>query len=177
MIVHLKKMSESAIVPKRAHESDAAFDLCAKEPTVIDPNTTKIVSTGIAMSLPSNVYAFVLSRSGMAANSSVFVLNSPGLIDPGYRGEIKVILHNAGLDSFEIQRGDRIAQVLFGGGIEIEFREGGLFNAESDRGEKGLGSTGACSHENIVFDQDEDAFVCPRCYEWFSKEQIGRMYE
>lgn len=172
MNVDVKKLSPKAILPKKAHESDAAFDLYSCEEAELEPGDTEAVGTGVALSMPDGICSFVLSRSGLAAKNAVFVLNSPGLIDTGYRGEVKVILHNAGRETYPVTYGDRIAQLYFSTVLEVALRESNLFSEDTDRGEDGLGSTGTCGHQNVVFDAERDAYVCPRCYTWFSKEQI-----
>jgi dUTP pyrophosphatase len=173
MNIDVKKILPTAIFPKKAHESDAAFDLYSSGLAVIAPGETETIGTGIALSMPDGICSFVLSRSGLAAKNAVFVLNSPGLIDTGYRGEVKVILHNAGRESYPVTPGDRIAQLFFSTVLDVALRENSLFGEETDRGEDGLGSTGTCGHKNIVFDAEQDSFVCPRCYTWFSEEQIN----
>jgi len=159
--VAVKKLSDIAWLPRKAYPSDAAFDLNSNEVGIIPAGGTQTFGTGIALSMPDNMCSFVLSRSGLAANNSVFVLNSPGLIDPGYRGELKVILYNAGSQPFSVNLHDRIAQLMFNTLLPISF---GLVVdlSESNRGDGGLGSTGFCAHENTV--QDENGqWVCMQC--------------
>lgn len=135
------RLTDEAQIPKKAHESDAAFDLCSVVDARLPSGGTVVIGTGIALDLPADVHALVLSRSGLAAKAGVFVLNSPGLIDSGYRGEIKVILHNSGANDFIVSKGDRIAQIMFQPSVAFILDE--VFEvAETDRGDYGLGSTG-----------------------------------
>lgn len=101
--------------PNKGTPQSAGFDLRADihEPIKIKPNETSIVSTGIQLALPENICALVLPRSGLALKHGITVANTPGLIDPDYRGEIKVLLRNEGTEIFVIEDGDRIAQLLF----------------------------------------------------------------
>lgn len=129
-------------IPTRAHDSDAGYDLRAIQKASIRPGATIMVPTGFAASVPQGYAGLVMSRSGMALKRSVFVLNAPGLIDPGYIGEICVILHNSGDEYFDINPGDKVAQLVF---VKVEHP---LFiKVESldptPRGEGGFGSTGA----------------------------------
>lgn len=137
-----RKISEPSFVPIRLHDTDAAYDLCASESKTISPKAVEIVKTGISIQMPESLCALVLSRSGLAAKNNVFVLNSPGLIDSGYRGEIMVILCNFGEDVFEIEPGMRIAQMLFSSVPDTRLRATFELLDESDRGMNGLGSTG-----------------------------------
>lgn len=160
-----RKLTADAVLPKKAHDSDAAFDLYAAESTTVAPSSTRLIKTGIAVQLPANVFALVLSRSGLALKSSVFVLNSPGLIDPGYRGEIGVVLHNASAIEFPVAKHDRIAQILFQKMDSFVLRSAFELIGSTDRGEGGFGSTGVntnCRHVNIVQD-DEGNFLCTKC--------------
>jgi len=158
-------LTNTARLPKRAHASDAAFDLYSDQPGFVEPGSIMTVSTGVALELPDHVHALVLSRSGLAAKNGVFVLNSPGLIDSGYRGEVKVVLHAVGKNRMLISQGDRIAQILFQETLSVSLDEVDNLSS-SDRGDKGFGSTGIasrCPHTNIVQEQD-GTFICTRCY-------------
>jgi len=163
--VGVSLLTNTARLPERAHASDAAFDLYSDQAGILEPGAVLTVSTGVALDLPEQLHALVLSRSGLAAKSGVFVLNSPGLIDSGYRGEVKVILCGVGDKRMLISQGDRIAQILFQDTLPV-----GLDRVDrlspSDRGDKGLGSTGItskCPHTNIV-QEHNGAFICTRCY-------------
>jgi len=143
MQVPVRLLSETARLPSRAHEDDAAFDLYADEALVLAPGERAAVPTGIALALPQGTYGLVLPRSGLAARHGITVLNAPGLIDPGYRGEVIVILLNTDpAEPFAIERGERVAQLLIARGEDAT-----LIAAEAEleataRGTGGLGSTG-----------------------------------
>lgn len=131
--------------PLPAYEtaSSAGMDLKAylAAPLVIVPGSRMLVPTGLYMELPQGVEAQVRPRSGLAWKNGVTVLNSPGTIDADYRGEIKVILINHGQEPFEINNGDRIAQLVIARHERVEWTEAELLESTS-RGEGGFGSTG-----------------------------------
>ena len=143
MDVPARLLSETAKLPSRAHADDAAFDLYADEALELAPGARAAVATGVALALPDGTAGLVLPRSGLAARHGITVLNAPGLIDPGYRGEVMVLLHNTDRDqAFAIEQGDRIAQLLI---VRGEPAELALVSGELDvtlRGAGGLGSTG-----------------------------------
>lgn len=112
MNLRVKKLHPAAILPRYAHPGDAGMDLCAIAPCRIEPGQTALVATGLAIALPPSTEAQVRPRSGLALKHGLTVLNSPGTVDPGYRGELKVILINHGQEAFEITPGMRIAQLV-----------------------------------------------------------------
>jgi dUTP pyrophosphatase len=130
-------------IPARAREGDAAFDLVARCDVVLEARGGRaLVPTGLALELPPGSAGLVLPRSGLALRHGVTCLNSPGLIDPGYRGEVGVILVNTDpTKRYEVHRGDRIAQLLV-----VSFEVATLVSSDaltaSDRGEGGFGHTG-----------------------------------
>ena len=129
-------------LPRYAKSGDAGADLCSSENILIEPGERALVSTGISIALPEGFAAFVHPRSGLAIKHGVGIVNAPGTIDAGYRGEIKVIVINHDLTShFEIKRGDRIAQLVLQRVEQAEFREVDAL-PESERGAAGFGSTG-----------------------------------
>lgn len=139
------KTDVNAKEPSKANKDDAGFDLVATEDVCIDVGHTVMVSTGIKMAIPEGYVGMVCSRSGMAAKDSVFVLNSPGIIDSGFRGEVKVILYNAGNDSYYIKTGQRIAQLVLVklADVQMKWIEESVFDTlNSTRGNGGFGSTG-----------------------------------
>ena len=138
----IQKLSEHAILPRYAHgpAEDAGMDLHAVEGVSLAPGETKLVSTGLAIELPPGYEAQIRPRSGLALKYSITLPNSPATIDPGYRGELRVILLNLGRNSFEIHRGDRIAQMVISRYEAVEWEEGDL--AASARGAGGFGSSG-----------------------------------
>lgn len=130
--------------PSRIRAGDAAADLPARETLTIEPGGRALVPTGFAVAIPQNACGLVLPRSGLALNHGVTVLNSPGLIDSGYRGEIKVILLNTSAESFVVERGARIAQLLIVALPDVQFvAVSTLPVAPDERGAAGFGSSGA----------------------------------
>lgn len=124
-----------------AHAGDAGSDLSAAESLVIPPGQRALVGTGLSVAIPEGFAGFVLPRSGLATRLGVTVSNAPGLIDSGYRGELKVGLVNHGSEPFEIAAGDRIAQLVIMAVVAPEFVEVDALDA-TDRGAGGFGSTG-----------------------------------
>ncbi|MGA2715814.1 MAG: dUTP diphosphatase [Bryobacteraceae bacterium] len=140
--IRIKKLHIDAMVPRYAHgpDEDAGMDLHSVEATTLEPGETKLVATGLAIELPAGYEAQIRPRSGLALKYAITLPNSPATIDPGYRGEIKVILHNLGRESFQILPGERIAQMVIARYEAVEWEEGDL--ADSRRGEGGFGSSG-----------------------------------
>ena len=130
------------MIPRYAHgpEEDAGMDLHSIEAVALDPGETKLVRTGLAIELPSGFEAQIRPRSGLALKHSITLPNSPATIDPGYRGEIRVILLNLGRERFQIAPGERIAQMIIARYEAVEWEEGEL--ADSQRGTGGFGSSG-----------------------------------
>ena len=129
-------------LPEVAHPGDAGADLRSTEACTIPPGERVTVGTGVSIALPDGFVAFVVPRSGMAAKHGITVVNSPGTVDAGYRGEIKVTLLNTDLrDSFDIAPGDRIAQMIVMPFVRARFVEVERL-PESERGEGGFGSSG-----------------------------------
>jgi dUTP pyrophosphatase len=111
--LRVTRLREEATLPSRAHEGDAGLDLHSAEPARIAPGERATVATGIAVEIPSGYAGLVLPRSGLAARHGIALVNAPGLIDSGYRGEVKVLLLNTDrAEAFEISPGDRIAQLV-----------------------------------------------------------------
>jgi dUTP pyrophosphatase len=105
-------LDPGARAPARAHSGDAGYDLCCLSGFTLAPGERSMVGTGVAIALPPGMAGLVLPRSGLAARHGIGVVNGPGLIDPGYRGELCVVLINHGTEPFAAQAGDRIAQLL-----------------------------------------------------------------
>ena len=135
------KLREGAHIPQKAHEDDAGFDLYASEDFLLKAHSFGCVPTAISMELPRGTEAQVRPRSGLAGRHGITVLNAPGTIDAGYRGEVKVILINHGDNDFEITAGMRIAQLVISSVINASFVEVSSLD-RSDRGEGGFGSSG-----------------------------------
>ncbi len=127
--------------PSQAHEGDAAVDLAARESVTLEPGERAMVPTGIAVAIPSGYGGLVVPRSGLAARHGISIVNAPGLIDSGFRGEIHVIAVNLGSETYHFERGDRIAQLMIVPAFTpllVEVEE----LPDSSRGVGGFGSTG-----------------------------------
>ncbi len=110
--VRIKLVHDAAQLPKAATFGDAGFDVRSIAEYTIRPGETRTVLTGIAIEIPPHTFAAICSRSGLAAKHSVAVLNAPGILDSGYRGEVMVVLHNFGVEPFKVAVGDRVAQLV-----------------------------------------------------------------
>jgi dUTP pyrophosphatase len=136
------RLRPEAIAPTRAHEGDAGLDLASSERVAIGPGERAVVGTGIAVAIPPGYAGLLLPRSGLAARHGLGTVNSPGLIDSGYRGELKLILLNTDRDeTFVVERGMRIGQLVLIELPEITVEEVSEL-PRSERGERGLGSSG-----------------------------------
>lgn len=141
MELKVKRISEEAKLPQYAHESDAGMDLFSIEEKVINAGETALIKTGIIIELPTETEAQIRPRSGLALKKSVTVLNTPGTIDEGYRGEIGVILINHGKVPFKVEKQMRIAQMVIKPVLKVSIKE--VKEVESsDRNSGGFGSTG-----------------------------------
>jgi dUTP pyrophosphatase len=142
LIVEFSRLREEARAPEQAHDHDAGHDLFAAEGARIAPGERGSVGTGIAVAIPEGHAGLVLPRSGLAARHGIALVNAPGLIDAGYRGEIRILLLNTdGEQPFQVAPGDRIAQLLITPIAAPTFVEAGELT-ETARGEAGFGSTG-----------------------------------
>jgi dUTP pyrophosphatase len=142
LIVAFQRLTEAARAPARANEHDAGWDLRAAEAVTIGPGERASVGTGIALAIPEGHAGLVLPRSGLAARHGIALVNAPGLIDAGYRGEVRVLLLNTDrAEAFAIAAGDRIAQLVITELPEVEFAEADSLT-ETARGTGGFGSTG-----------------------------------
>ncbi len=142
MKVRIQRLREDAFLPVYAHgpAEDAGLDLRAAEDVTLAPGVPQLVSTGLAIELPPGHEAQIRPRSGLALNHAITLPNSPATIDPGYRGEIRIILLNLGKDDYTVHRGDRIAQMVVARYESVEWEEGEL--SGSARGTGGFGSSG-----------------------------------
>jgi dUTP pyrophosphatase len=140
--IRIRRLHENALIPRYAHgpEEDAGMDLHAVEVVTIAPGEVKLVPTGLAIELPPGYEAQIRPRSGLALKYGLTLPNSPATIDPGYRGEIRVILQNLGQGPVTVEPGDRIAQMVIARYEAVEWEEGDLNG--SRRGEGGFGSSG-----------------------------------
>jgi dUTP diphosphatase len=142
MTLKVRRLDGRARLPRRAYPGDAGLDLYALEDAALDPGARASVRTGIAVEIPDGEAGLVLPRSGLAARHGIALVNAPGLIDSGYRGEVRVLLLNTDRDSaFTITAGDRIAQLVL---VRVQTPE--VVEVEelavSDRGAGGFGSSG-----------------------------------
>lgn len=143
MELKVKKVREAGVLPTRARMGDAGLDLCAAEPAHLGPGERWKVGTGIALELPAGHAGLVLPRSGLADRYGISLVNSPGLIDSGYRGEVSVLLLNTDpAEVFRVEPGDRIAQLVVVPFVEADPVEVSELS-DSERGSDGFGSTGA----------------------------------
>ena len=144
MCIHIKIVMDDGcedLFPRKAHDDDAAYDLRSRIDTVVPSGKILLVPTGVFMELPVGYEAQVRPRSGLALKHGVTVLNTPGTIDAGYRGEVGVILINAGPADFAIARGDRIAQMVVQKLADVQLVAAEKLS-ETARGAAGFGSTG-----------------------------------
>ena len=139
--VKIKRIQPLAKLPKQAREGDAGMDLFAMEELYLQPGSSALIATGIQMQLPEGTEAQIRPRSGLALKHGITVLNSPGTIDAGYRGEIGIILINHGKEVFHVERHMRIAQLVVQYIPQVRIEEVEELEA-SARGEQGFGSSG-----------------------------------
>jgi dUTP pyrophosphatase len=142
MKIRIQRLRPDVILPRYAHGSkeDAGMDLHAIEDALLEPGVPRTVATGISIELPPGYEAQIRPRSGLALKHAITMPNSPATIDPGYRGEIAIILINLGKEPYQIHKNDRIAQMVIARYESVEWEEGEL--AESRRGAGGFGSSG-----------------------------------
>jgi dUTP pyrophosphatase len=142
MKIRVKLLHPAAQLPAYAHgpAEDAGLDICAVEGARLEPNVPVAVPTGLAIEIPAGYEAQIRPRSGLALKHAITLPNAPATIDPGYRGELKVILLNLGKEAYQVHAGDRIAQMVIARYESIEWEKSEL--RESARGEGGFGSSG-----------------------------------
>jgi dUTP pyrophosphatase len=142
MKIRINKLHSRALLPEYAHGplEDAGMDVRALEGALLEPNVPHAVPTGLALEIPAGYEVQIRPRSGLALKHAITLPNSPATIDPGYRGELKVILLNLGKAPYEVHAGDRIAQMVVARYEAVEWEEGEL--ADSARGTDGFGSSG-----------------------------------
>lgn len=141
MEVIVELLTKTASLPAYAHPGDAGMDLCADEELELAPGARAAVSTGLRLRLPSGTEGQVRPRSGLAVKHGITVLNTPGTIDEGYRGEVKVILINLGREPFRVTRGMRIAQLVVAPVLRVSLTPGAV-DTGTERGAGGFGSSG-----------------------------------
>lgn len=141
--VQIKRLDKDLPIPQYAKSGDAGVDIYARIDCTLAPGQRAMVPTGIAIALPDGYVCFAHPRSGLAAKHGISIVNAPGTIDAGYRGEIQIILINTDTqNTFEIKRGDRIAQLVFQKVEHANFHEVEEL-PDSERGRDGFGSTGS----------------------------------
>jgi dUTP pyrophosphatase len=142
MRIKIKKLHPEAHLPEYAHgpQEDAGMDIKSIEAVMLEPGVPQGIATGLALEIPAGYEVRIRPRSGLALKHAITLPNAPATIDPGYRGELKVILLNLGKASYEIHPGDRIAQMVVARYEAVEWEESTL--AESRRGAGGFGSSG-----------------------------------
>jgi dUTP pyrophosphatase len=141
--LRVRLLHPSATAPLRAHEQDAGYDLACVEDFTLWPARRRTVGTGVAIALPPGVAGLVTPRSGLASRHGVTIVNAPGLVDPGYRGELRVTLLNTGDAPHAVRAGDRIAQLVLVPFVAPEVRVVEDLDVGPDaRGELGFGSSG-----------------------------------
>ena len=141
MTLFITRIHPAAQLPAYAHPGDAGMDLCACERVVLAPMSRALVPTGLQIALPPGTEAQIRPRSGNAFKHGITVLNSPGTIDEGYRGELKVLLVNLSDTAFTIEPGMRVAQMVVAPVLRVAIEETANLDATA-RGEGGFGSTG-----------------------------------
>ena len=142
MQIQIQRIHPNAVLPSYTHGpgEDAGMDLCAVEEITLQPGIPALVPTGLAIELPPGYEGQVRPRSGLALKHAITMPNTPGTVDPGYRGEIRVILLNLGREPYTVHAGDRIAQMIVSKYQAVEWVEGEL--GASGRGAGGFGSSG-----------------------------------
>jgi dUTP pyrophosphatase len=141
--LRVRRLHPAEILPRRAHDGDAGLDLHAIEPAELGPGERASVGTGVAVEIPAGQAGLVLPRSGLAARHGIALVNAPGLIDSGYRGELRVLLLNTDRErTFSLEAGDRIAQLVL---VKVEAPEVEEVSELSGtaRGQGGFGSSGS----------------------------------
>ena len=141
MLLKIKKLHPQAVAPSYSHPGDAGLDLFSVEDAQIDAGGSKLVKTGISIELPPGTEGQVRPRSGLALKHQITLLNSPGTIDEGYRGEVGVIVINHGKEAFQVTKGMKIAQLLVKRVLRVEIEEVEDLS-DTTRGAGGFGSTG-----------------------------------
>ncbi len=142
--IPFRRLRPDAILPRYAHDDDVGMDVCAATAGTLLPGERTLVPTGLAMALPPTIECQVRPRSGLAIKSGITVLNTPGTIDPGYRGELAIILINLSQESFHYTVGMRIAQLVFAPILRIDPIDVSELD-QTTRGQNGFGSTGVNS--------------------------------
>lgn len=147
MKIKVKKLKEDAVIPHYAHEGDAGMDVYSVADEMIEPGEIKLIPTGLSFELPRGIEMQVRPKSGLAIKHGITLTNSPGTLDSGYRGELKVILQNEGKRQYKVKKGEKVAQIVLARYEEVEFEESDEL-METSRGAGGFGSTGVSGKES-----------------------------
>ncbi len=139
--INIVLLNKNAKVPEKQHELDIGYDIFSDNDILLKPNVVTFATTGISIQLPEGCGGFILPRSGLASKNSITSINSPGLIDPGYTGEIKIPLINHSKKSYKISKGERFAQLVLINVENYKFKTVDKLR-NSIRSDKGFGSTG-----------------------------------
>ena len=139
--IQIKLLTNEALVPKKQHELDIGYDLASVENTTLLSKQVTLVRTGLSISLPAGLAGFILPRSGLATKHQITLINSPGLIDPGYTGEILIPLINHSDVNYNISKQERVAQLVLVNSDNVEFDIVDELNV-TERSSDGFGSTG-----------------------------------
>ena len=139
--IKIKRLNDNAILPEKQHDSDAGYDLHSIEEIILKPSKIYKVRTGIAIQIPNNYGGLVLPRSGLSSKYGISLINTPGLIDSGYRGELLIPLINHSSNEYTINKTERVAQLMLLEIPEVKIEVTSDLD-ESDRDSKGFGSTG-----------------------------------
>ena len=139
--IKIKRLNENAILPEKQHDSDAGYDLHSIEEIILRPNKIYKIRTGIAIQIPNHYAGLVLPRSGLSSKYGISLINTPGLIDSGYRGELLIPLINHSSNEYTINKTERVAQLILIEIPEVKIEVTSDLD-ESDRDSKGFGSTG-----------------------------------
>jgi dUTP pyrophosphatase len=139
--IKIKKLHKEAIIPHYARKGDAGMDVYSTEDVLIRAGERKLISTGLSFELPSGFEIQVRPKSGLALNHGLTVLNTPGTLDSGYRGELKVIIFNTEKSDYFVKKGEKVAQIILARHEEAEIEEAEELSS-TERGAGGFGSTG-----------------------------------
>ena len=145
--IKIKKLSPEAIIPNYAHEGDAGMDVYSIEDVILKPGDRALIPTGLSFEIPRGFEIQVRPKSGLALKQGLTIVNTPGTLDSGYRGELGVILLNTSNAYYEVKKGEKIAQIILARYEEAKIEEVTEL-ADSSRGEDGYGSTGLTNNDN-----------------------------
>jgi len=146
--IKIKKLHPEAIMPHYTHDGDAGMDVYSTEDLILLPTQRKLIPTGLSFEIPKGFEIQIRPKSGLALKHGLTIINTPGTLDSGYRGELGIILLNTGEAPYEIKKSEKIAQIILARYEEAEIQEVKELG-DSSRGAEGYGSTGLTSHNNI----------------------------